>query len=195
MLSHTITVHDGLLISRARLLGNLLENPLSRMRLPRRVVEGADELFRRAFEAGLTRGRPSGWVVAALIYTSCRLHSYPITISEVAACLNVSRRGVASTYRLFVRALHLNPPTESPEAYISHNRRVLGEKVAGKALEILRKARSIGFHVGRKPAAVAAAAAYIASNGSIKQSYLGEIFHTTPVSVRGNVRRLAPLLE
>lgn len=157
-------------------------NPPDGLGLPEDVKAKAEEIYMQARAAKLSLGRDGRVVRAASVYAACRVLGYPITLLEVAQLHDCPRGMVGRLYRILARELGLKPAPETPESYIMRNKRLLSRRVVEKTLKILRRCSS--SLVGRKPSAVAAAAAYLASDRRLKPIWLGEVFSTTPVSVR-----------
>ena len=154
--------------------------------LPQRIQSRLRMVYRRAQEAGLAIGRPRKVLEAASVYAVCRMEGVPLTLDEVAKLYGYAKPPIARTYRVLARRVGLRPAVQRPEDYILRHKGRLGRKVAEKALEILSTCNA----VGRKPAAVAAAAAYLASNGRLRLHRLAKIFLTTTVTIRAHVKWL-----
>ncbi len=157
---------------------------------PRHVWERGEKIYRRACEAGLSKGRPRAFLRAASLYAACRIEEVPVTLNEVARLYGCSVKSLAKTYRALLGRLNLAPPPQRPEYFINRNRKLLGDDVAERALAIIASCN----HVSKKPSAVAVAAAYIASRGRIEQNKLARYFSTTTVTIRNHVKWLETML-
>jgi Transcription initiation factor IIB (TFIIB) len=82
--------------------------------LPKRVLDRAQEIYRRALETGLVRGRSIESVVAAAIYAACRELRVPRTLDEISKYTRAGRKDVARCYRLMLRETSIRVPLPNP---------------------------------------------------------------------------------
>jgi transcription initiation factor TFIIB len=140
-------------------------------------------------------GRSYALLEAATLYAAYRVHGEPITIDALADRFDVSGKELAATYRMIVQELKLKPQADSPERYVAKHARMFGKRNVKKALEILRWAREAKIHLGRKPACLAAAALYLASDGQLLQKDLAKFFGISELGIRLSTEVLQPLID
>jgi len=172
----------------------------SQLGLPKRVKDRALEIYRKALESGLVRGRSIESVVAASIYAACREMRVPRTLDEIARYTRAGRKDVARCYRLLVREASVRIPLPNPVDFVPRIGELLGLSAitVRKAIEILRRAREAGITAGKDPAGLAAAAIYIAAllTGEVRtQKEVAQAAQVTEVTVRNRYKELARRLK
>ncbi len=179
---------------------NELERISSQLGLPRFVEEQALEIYRRALERGLVRGRSIESIMAAAIYAACRMHKVPRTLDEIAKFTKASRKDVARCYRLLLKELGLKVPLADPAIFVPRivDQLGLSGKVLVKAIEIIKKAKEKGLTAGKDPAGLAAAAVYIAAllSGEVRtQKEVAQAAQVTEVTVRNRYKEIVKALN
>ncbi len=177
-----------------------LERLASQLGLPKRVKDRALEIYRKALESGLVRGRSIESVVAASIYAACRELRIPRTLDEIARYTRAGRKDVARCYRLLVREAAIKIPLPSPIDFVPRIGELLGLSgiTIRKAIEILKRAKEAGLTAGKDPAGLAAAAIYIAAlqTGEVRtQKEVAQAAQVTEVTVRNRYKELARKLK
>lgn len=168
--------------------------------LPQRVLDRAREIYRRALETGLVRGRSIESVVAAAVYAACRELRVPRTLDEIAKFTRAGRKEVARCYRLMLRETSLKVPLPSPIDFAPRIGNILKLSAATirDAIEILKQAQQMGITAGKDPAGLAAAAIYIAAlrRGEVRtQKEVARAAQVTEVTVRNRYKELAKKLK
>jgi len=168
--------------------------------LPKRVLDRAQEIYRRALETGLVRGRSIESVVAAAIYAACRELRVPRTLDEISKYTRAGRKDVARCYRLMLRETSIRVPLPNPIDFAPRIGSVLKLSAASvrDAIEILKQAQQIGITAGKDPAGLAAAAIYIAAlrRGEVRtQKEVARAAQVTEVTVRNRYKELAKRLR
>jgi len=168
--------------------------------LPKRVLDRAQEIYRRALETGLVRGRSIESVVAAAIYAACRELRIPRTLDEISKYTRAGRKDVARCYRLMLRETSIRVPLPNPIDFAPRIGSVLKLSAASvrDAIEILKQAQQIGITAGKDPAGLAAAAIYIAAlrRGEVRtQKEVARAAQVTEVTVRNRYKELAKRLR
>ncbi|RLE63046.1 MAG: transcription initiation factor IIB, partial [Thermoprotei archaeon] len=177
-----------------------LERIGSQLGLPKNVLERALEVYRRALETGLVRGRSIESVVAAAIYAACREMKRPRTIDEIARYTRAGRKDVARCYRLLLRKSVVTVPLSDPSDFIPRvgSTLKLSATTIRKAIDIIQRARKQSITAGKDPAGLAAAAIYIASllSGEVRtQKEIAQAAQVTEVTVRNRYKELARKLK
>ena len=168
--------------------------------LPKRVLDRAQEIYRRALETGLVRGRSIESVVAAAIYAACRELRVPRTLDEISKYTRAGRKDVARCYRLMLRETSIRVPLPNPIDFAPRIGSVLKLSAASvrDAIEILKQAQQMGITAGKDPAGLAAAAIYIAAlrRGEVRtQKEVARAAQVTEVTVRNRYKELAKRLR
>ena len=170
-----------------------LDRLSDKLSIRRSVKENAALIYRKALEKDLIRGRTIPAIVAAALYAACRKSETPKTLGEIAEASLVTKKNVASSYRLLFRKLDIQMPIANPITCISK----IGERVSitgqtqGLAIRILREAKKRRIASGKDPMGLAAAALYIAclqSNEKKMQKDIAEAAGVTEVTIRNRYK-------
>jgi transcription initiation factor TFIIB len=165
------------------------------LNLPKNIVENSAVTYRKAVNAGLTRGRSIKGIVAAVMYLACRQNKLVRTLSELAEASGVNRKELASNYRFLVKTLNLFVPPVRPNQQITKLSTQLGFDgvTEGIAHKILLGAKKQRLTLGRSSKSIASAACYIASiiSGAHKtQREVAEAADLTEVTIRNRYREM-----
>ena len=157
-------------------------------------------IYRKAVQKNLVRGRSIEGVAAATLYGACRQCEVPRTLDEITKASNATKKEVGRTYRYISRELGLNLMPASPVAYITRYSRELGlsGKVEDAAIKILQEATESELTSGRGPTGVAAAAIYLASvvyNQRKTQKVIADTVGVTEVTIRNRYKELTEYLS
>ena len=172
-----------------------LDRVASALGLPDSIKENAALLYRKAVKEELVRGRLIESVVAALIYTVCRMYDIPRTLDEISKASGIEKKEIGRAYRFLKKELDVDIPLPNPSTYVPKFATALGlsPKVQQTAMEIIDKAIKKGLISGRGPTGVAAAAVYIAAalEGERRtQKEVADIAGVTEVTIRNRYREL-----
>lgn len=177
-----------------------LQRLASQMQLPRPVREEAAFIYRKAVENKLVRGRSIEGVVAASLYSACRMQRIPRTLDEVGKHSRTGRKEIGRTFRAIARELMLNVTPASPTDYVPRFCAILKLPIQVEvyAQEILYRAEEIDLTAGRGPTGIAAASVYLA--GIIKgyertQRQVSEAAGVTEVTIRNRYKEICESLE
>jgi len=159
------------------------------------VKERAAYIYRKALERGLLRGRSIIGIAAASLYAAFRDTETPRTLKDIAVVENLSKKAVARDYRILLREMDLNMPVADATKSITRiaSRVGLSEKVARRAVEIVRMTEEKEISAGKSPMGLAASALYLASviEGEVKtQKEIAEAAGVTEVTVRNRYKGL-----
>ena len=177
-----------------------LERLGAQLGLPKKVLERALEIYRKALETSLVRGRSIESVMAAAVYAACREMRIPRTLDEIAKYTRSGRKDVARCYRLLIREAAIKVPLPNAIDFVPRIGAMLNLSTATirKAIEILKKAQQMGLTAGKDPAGLAAAAIYIAAmlQGEVKtQKEVARAAQVTEVTVRNRYKELVKKLN
>lgn len=177
-----------------------LERLGSQLGLPQYAMDRALEIYKKALETGMVRGRSIESVMAAAVYAACREKKIPRSLDEIAKYTRAGRKDVARCYRLLVRETQVKVPLPSPIDFAPRIGELLklSTQTIKKAIEILKKAQEMGLTAGKDPAGLAAAAIYIAAllSGEVRtQKEVARAAQVTEVTVRNRYKELAKKLK
>ena len=129
------------------------------------VQETASVIYRRAVDEGLLPGRSIEAMATASLYAAARQHNTPRTLSECTAVSRVPQLPIQRAYRYLSRQLGLQLQPADPMQYIRQFASGLNatEETENLAREILKAGVGANILSGKKPAGLAAAALYSAS--------------------------------
>lgn len=170
------------------------------LNLPKHVLEQASVDYRKAVKKRLVRGRSVDNLVAASLYSACRLNEIARTIKEVAYACNVGKKGFKRAYRYLIQKLEIAVPCPDAKIYAAKYSNIfeLSGKAEQIAIKILDAAKGIGLHRGRGPGGLGAAATYIASiltNEEKTQREIAAVADVTEVTVRNRYKELLEKLS
>ena len=177
-----------------------LDRVASSLGLPDNIKENAALLYRKAVKDELVRGRLIESVVAAIIYTVCRMYDIPRTLDEISKASGIEKKEIGRAYRFLKKELEIGIPLPDPSIYVPKFSTALGlsPKVQQRAMEIIKKAIGKGLISGRGPTGVAAAAIYIAAalEGERRtQKEVADVAGVTEVTIRNRYRELRKELD
>ncbi len=172
-----------------------LDRIADKLHIAEDLQEEAAEIYRKALDKGLVRGRSISAIVAASVYAACRAYGRPRSLKEIASVSRVKKKDIARCYRLLLNELDIRMPIPDPKAYVSKIAAKAGvpERTQTKAIQILSEAEKRNAVVGKDPVGLAAAALYIACvlTGEKKtQKDIAEAAGVTEVTVRNRYKSL-----
>jgi transcription initiation factor TFIIB len=180
-------------------------NPTQKTRLSERldvseeVLDEALDLYQKVQEAD-TRGHPVEAIPIAVIYIAIRQQGVARNIEEVAEAADVSAPELYRTARFVGDILHQGIPPAEPELYVGRlaDETGLSTDTEEFALDIISKSKSEGYHSGRNPEGLAAAALYTAIvegdvDEDVTQRELSDATNVNTVTIRRNYQQLSEL--
>ncbi|MDE1857722.1 MAG: transcription initiation factor IIB [Thaumarchaeota archaeon] len=172
-----------------------LEKMADKLGVSRAVRERAAYIYRKALDRGLLRGRSIIGISAASLYAAMRDTETPRTLKDIAAAENLDKKSVARDYRILVREMDLTMPVADAARNVNRIASQVGlsERVARKAIEIVRITEEKEISAGKSPMGLAAASLYLAGviEGEIKtQKEIAEAAGVTEVTVRNRYKGL-----
>jgi transcription initiation factor TFIIB len=138
--------------------------------LPKTICDIAKQLYKRADEEKLLRGKPMEAVIAACIFIACRQAHVPRTFREICNMVHVSKKVLGQCYKALEQAFNLSPgavssissPQTGPENLLVRycNHLDLPPNVQAICGDIIIAARKHGIADGRSPVSIAGGAIY-----------------------------------
>ncbi|PPQ68268.1 hypothetical protein CVT26_006183 [Gymnopilus dilepis] len=140
--------------------------------LPKTIADIAKQLYKRADEEKLLRGKPLEAVIAACIFIACRQAHVPRTFREICNLTHVQKKMLGQCYKALEQAFNLSPgastthtaasPSTGPENLLVRycNHLDLPPMVQSICGDIIIAARKHGIADGRSPVSIAGGAIY-----------------------------------
>ena len=172
-----------------------LEKMGDKLGVSQAVKERAAYIYRKALERGLLRGRSIIGIAAASLYAAFRDTETPRTLKDIAAVNNLDKKAVARDYRILLKEMDLTMPVADAARNVNRiaSKVGLSEKVARRAIGIVRMTEEREISAGKAPMGLAASALYLAGviEGEVKtQKEIAEAAGVTEVTVRNRCREL-----
>jgi transcription initiation factor TFIIB len=175
--------------NRAHGLGEI-RRVVGNLELPRTIRDRACQLFRRAQNENLLRGRSIEMVAMGGVYAACRERGTFRSLDELAATARCSRQQVRHGYQVLVIEFELQTPPFPLDARVARlvSQLDIGTRAAGRAHDLATVAEETGVTNGTQPAGVAAACVYMATQeygpSALTQAACAEAASTTPNTLR-----------
>lgn len=169
------------------------------LQLPELIKNQAAQIYRKALENDMIRGRSIDSFIAASIYAACRIQKMPRSLKTISGESNRDYSDIARTYRLLIRLLEIKIPIDDSLKFVTGiaSKLELEPSTERRAVEILRGAKLRQGLSGKEPRGLAAAALYIAcleTNSRKTQKEFAVAAGTTEVTLRNRMKGLVLLL-
>jgi transcription initiation factor TFIIB len=176
-----------------------LDRLAGNMGLPTTMREEAAFIYRKAVEKKLVRGRSIEGMVAAAIYTACRLGRNARTLDEIGTFSKTGRKEIGRTSRALVKELRLRVPPAMPNEYIPRFCTDLSLPVAvqSRAMKLLNDTEGHDALAGRGPTGIAAASIYLAGimeDNRRTQREVADVAGVTEVTIRNRFKEICGVL-
>lgn len=173
----------------------LLNKLKDKLNLPYATIENAAQIYKKAQQDGMVRGRTISSSVAASLYMSCRQSFVSRTLDEIADAANVKRKLVAREYRAIVFRLDLKIPRVDYYHCIEKvgARLEVPEKILRQAMRVMEKIVNEGLASGKDPMGMAGSVLYscMCMHGmEIKQREIAAAADSTEVTIRNSAKIL-----
>lgn len=179
---------------------NELDRLSSQLNITKSIKETAALIYRRAIDRNLIRGRSIESMIAASIYTACRIRKIPYTIEELSQNSRIDKKELGRCYRLLLTELGIKSPSTSPKDFVFRftSELSLRSETCNRAIQILDQARKLGILGGKDPSGMAAASIYVSAilEGEKRtQREVANVAKITEVTVRNRYKELIKLLN
>nr|MDO8110128.1 TFIIB-type zinc ribbon-containing protein [Candidatus Sigynarchaeota archaeon] len=170
------------------------------LNLPQDVKETAAQIYKKAFNKKLLRGRSIKAMVAACVYYACRASKIPRTLQEILEQTTVDGKELRKAYRTLIKELNLKVPSLEPTALVSKyiSELQLPSTVEMRVVDILRKIKAERFIAGKDPKGLVAAAIYIAARqfaDARSQQEIARVIGITEVTLRSRAKVIQKFLH
>lgn len=172
-----------------------IDRMASALGLPSDVRETASVIYRQALKKDLLPGRSIEAVATASLYAAARQAGIPRSIVEMTSVSRVDEREFRRAYRYIVRELGLVVQLADPVQYVRRYASELGlsSEAENVACDLLANAQRLGFHSGKSPVTLAAAAVYAAAvvtNEDVTQTDVSAVADVSDVTIRTRYKEL-----
>ena len=152
--------------------------------LTRHIADIAKQLYKRAEEEKLLRGKSTESIIAACIFIACRQENVPRTFKEICAITRVPKKEIGRCFKILISNFETGVGTMASEDLMSRfcSMLSLGMEVQKAAVELTKKRNELGVLAGKSPVSVAAACIYLASHLYGQPKSTKEIANVTGVS-------------
>jgi len=146
--------------------------------LPKTISDIAKQLYKRADEEKLLKGKALDAIIAACIFIACRQAHVPRTFREICQLTRVPKKNIGQCYKVLEQAFNLTPggsansskepprsvggPEELLVRYCNHLD--LPANIQSTTAEVIIEARKRGIADGRSPVSIAGGAIYFTSH-------------------------------
>merc|ERR1711997_13583 len=168
-----------------------------RINLPRTITDRANALFKKVHDGKNLRGRSNDAISSACLYIACRQEGVPRTFKEIVAVSTVSKKEIGRCFKLILKAHDTNVEIITTGDFMHRFCGTLSLKkdIQRAATCIAKKAVDLDIVPGRSPISVAAAAIYMASQGSDdkrSQREIADIAGVADVTIRQSYKLMLP---
>ncbi|KZS97854.1 TFIIB-domain-containing protein [Sistotremastrum niveocremeum HHB9708] len=151
-----------------------ISNMCDQFSLPKTISDIAKQLYKRAEEEKLLRGKSLNAVIAACIFIACRQAHVPRTFKEICHLTRVPKKTIGQCYKAIEQAFNLSQKSEEktggnvatpgtePEDLLARycNHLDLPANFQRVCADIIGEARKGGIAAGRSPVSIAGGAIY-----------------------------------
>lgn len=170
-----------------------LDKITSKLNLTGYPKEKAYQIYLKALEKNIVKGRSINGIAAASVYATVRSDGEIVrTLKEVAKAANYPKKDLGRDYRFLIRKLELKPELDKPEYHISKISSKLNldtgvERIANQLLKELKENKK---RIGKNPVSVAATTLYIAANydSGVTQKEVSRAAEITDVTIRNRMK-------
>jgi transcription initiation factor TFIIB len=139
--------------------------------LPKTISDIAKQLYKRADDEKILRGKPYDALIAACIFIACRQAHVPRSFKEICNLTHVSKKALGQCYKVLESQFNLSQPVANgqdaahasgPEDLLIRycNHLNLAPRVHSVCREVIIRAREHGVADGRSPVSIAGGAIY-----------------------------------
>ncbi len=137
-----------------------------RVGLPKVIADRAKQLFKKADESKLFRGKVNEEVIATCLYVACRQEKVTRTFKEISALTRVSKRDIGRCYKTLAPLLEARMATVTTEDFMTRfcSYLNLGIDVQKAALYLAKQSSAFGIMAGKSPISIASAGIFLVSH-------------------------------
>lgn len=183
-----------------------LDRLSSMLNIPKPIKEKAAWIYEMSLKKGLVRGRSIDGIITASLYAAYRTDNEKVrTLKEIAEVSPINKKDIARCYRLILKkkvleGLGIEVSVPKAEYHIPKiaSKLKISREIELVANGILRRAREYKITAGKDPIGMAAAALYIACEGSNEkrtQGQLAKAAGVTEVTIRNRYKELGKKLK
>ncbi|TPX64473.1 hypothetical protein SpCBS45565_g05850 [Spizellomyces sp. 'palustris'] len=142
-----------------------IQTMCERIGLSKLVSDSAKQMFKRAEDQKVLRGKPPVAIMAACIYIGCRENGNTRTFKEICALTKVSKKDIGRIYKVLQPLLDKPSQEISLDSYVIRFSSALdvGQDVIRATSEVLKRAQHLGTLAGKSPISIVAGCLYFVS--------------------------------
>lgn len=165
------------------------------------VSDTAFQIYRKGFASGGVRGRSISGMASAAVYLACRDLRVPRSMEEIEnAAASFNNKSVRRYSKILQKEANIVLENPDPSSCVSRiaKRAGLSGMTERKAIQILDRTKDAGALAGKRPASIAAAALYVASEQTgepitkLRIAFAAEI---TTITLRKRSSEILQLLQ
>jgi len=189
----TISSNDRQMISAMQAIREMSD----RIHLPKTIQDRASTNYKHVLDSKQLRGKNPEAQAAACLYIACRQEAVPRTFKEICAVSRVTKKEIGRCYKVIMKCLETNLEQITSADFMSRfcGNLSLPPYVQSAATRIAKQAVELDLVAGRTPISIAAAAIYMASQGSTEKRSakdIGEIAGAAEMTVRQAYKLMLP---
>ncbi|SCZ87527.1 BZ3500_MvSof-1268-A1-R1_Chr2-2g04993 [Microbotryum saponariae] len=120
--------------------------------LPKTIVDTSKQLFKRIDDEKLLKGKSQDAIIAATIFIACRQARVPRTFKEIVALTNVSKKDIATCFKLLTQLFETVHANQAPPSSASATDSLITRYCnhLGLSVPVQRAAVFVGTRVGEE---------------------------------------------
>ncbi|MHA1150855.1 MAG: transcription initiation factor IIB [Promethearchaeota archaeon] len=167
------------------------------------IKELAFDLYKKAFDANILKGRSIKAMVIACLYHACKIENFPRTLQELLDQSSSNQKSIIKCYRVLLKALSLENHNSKPlDPLILIPRYVadlgLDTEFEGMVIKVLRKYKKNKFINGVNPKGLCAGSIYLVAklkNIKLSQKNISQVIGITEVTLRARYKEIIKVMD
>jgi len=166
------------------------------MDLNKEISDTTKQLYKRAFNENLLRGKNKMTIFAACIYIACRIKKVARSFKEICASTQVPKKDIARYFKILIETFELNvDPMTSEDLMIRFSYKLNLPKESQKlAIKLSKRTEELGLLSGRTQNTIAATCIYLATKITHHDIAVNDISKISGITA-GSIRNVYHLLH
>ncbi|KAI8913964.1 hypothetical protein PhCBS80983_g03018 [Powellomyces hirtus] len=145
-----------------------IQTMCERIGLSKIASDTAKQIYKKAEDQKVLRGKSPISIIAACIYIGCREQNATRTFKEICALTKVSKKDIGRNYKVLMPLLEKPSKEISLDSYVIRFSSALdvGQDVKRATSEVLKRAQALGTLAGKSPISIVAGCLYFVSSMS-----------------------------
>jgi len=170
------------------------------LEIPNEIKNEALELYHKAQQQQMIKGRTIHGMVAASLYIVIRIKEFPRTFNQIVSASQSDKKEISRCYKVLCSGFNIKPPPIDVTKMVPWFRTILelSDSVQRRAIQILEVASKMKITSGYQPVSLVAAAVYIASiemNERRNQLDVSKVALITDITLRNRYKELRRKLK